>query len=162
MGLQTDAAGNFYYAKAARHARPALVPHHGTLLRVSRDGARTDVVATGFRAANGVCVNPDGTFFLTDQEGHWTPKNRINLVKEGGFYGNMWGYHGVRDASDAAMRQPVCWITNSFDRSPGELLWVEGKAWRALRGSLLNLSYGTGKVFLVRHEVVGGQAQGGM
>ncbi len=35
MGLQTDDAGNFYYAKSARHALPAVVPHHGTLLRVS-------------------------------------------------------------------------------------------------------------------------------
>ena len=35
MGLQRDAQGNFYYAKSARHAKPALVPHHGTLLKVS-------------------------------------------------------------------------------------------------------------------------------
>ena len=97
MGLQTDAEGNFYYAKSARHALPALVPHHGTLLRVSADGSRTDIVATGFRAANGVCVNGDGTFFVTDQEGNWTPKNRINLVKAGGFYGNMLGYYDVHD-----------------------------------------------------------------
>ena len=93
MGLQTDAAGNFYYAKSARHALTAVVPHHGTLLRVSADGARTDILATGFRAANGVCLNPDGTFFVTDQEGHWTPKNRINhVIPDGGFYGNIFGY----------------------------------------------------------------------
>ena len=83
MGLQTDADGNFYYAKAARHGKTALVPQHGTLLRVSRDGLRTDILATGFRAPNGVCLNDDGTFFLTDQEGFWTPKNRINHVKVG-------------------------------------------------------------------------------
>jgi putative heme-binding domain-containing protein len=29
MGLQTDAAGNFYYARGARHALKAIVPHHG-------------------------------------------------------------------------------------------------------------------------------------
>jgi hypothetical protein len=162
MGLQTDAAGNFYYAKSACHAKRAVVPHHGTLLRVSKDGARTDIVATGFRAANGVCVNGDVTFFVTDQEGHWTPKNRINLVREGGFYGNMWGYHDVTDASDRAMRQPLCWITNRFDRSPGELLWVESPKWPALKGSLLNFSYGMGKVFLVPHEKVGSEVQGGM
>ena len=134
MGLQTDAAGNFYYAKAARHGLPAVVPHHGTLLRVSRDGSRTDILATGFRAPNGVCVNPDGTFFVTDQEGFWLPKNRINWVKPGGFYGNMWGYHDVTDTSDAAMEPPVCWITNSFDRSPGEVVRVEGTGWGAARG----------------------------
>ena len=37
-GLQTDAAGNFYYAKSACHARPAVVAQHGTLLRVSASG----------------------------------------------------------------------------------------------------------------------------
>jgi putative heme-binding domain-containing protein len=162
MGLQVDDEGNFYYAKAARHALKALVPQHGTLLRVSKDGSRTDILATGFRAPNGVCLNPDGTFFLTDQEGHWTPKNRINLVKQGGYYGNFWGYHDVTDPSDAAMKQPVCWITNAFDRSPSELLWVTGDGWGPLKGSLLNFSYGYGKVYVIPWEKVDGEAQGGM
>jgi putative heme-binding domain-containing protein len=162
MGLQTDDEGNFYYAKSARHAKTALVPHHGTLLRVSKDGSQTKILAKGFRAANGICLNPDGTFIVTDQEGHWNPKNRINYVKEGGFYGNMYGYHDVTDSSDSAMEQPLCWITNAFDRSPGELLWVDSERWGPLNGTLLNLSYGNGKVFVVPHEKIDGQAQGGM
>jgi len=160
MGLQTDAAGNFYYAKSARHALTALVPHHGTLLRVSADGQRTDIVANGFRAANGVCLNDDGTFFVTDQEGHWTPKNRINRVKSGGFYGNMFGYTEQTNTSDSAMEQPMVWITNAKDRSPAELLWVPKNAWGSLGGSLLNLSYGMGRAYIVPHEEVGGQWQG--
>ncbi len=158
MGLQTDSEGNFYYAKSARHALPAVVPHHGTLLRVSRDGSQTDIVANGFRAANGVCLNPDGTFVVTDQEGHWNPKNRINWVvppkpgQKPRFYGNMFGYHDVTDASDSAMEPPLCWITNEFDRSPAELLWVTSEKWGPLNGSLLNLSYGYGKVFVVPFE----------
>ncbi|MFM7116914.1 MAG: DUF6797 domain-containing protein, partial [Planctomycetota bacterium] len=162
MGLQTDAEGNFYYAKSARHALPAVVPHHGTLLKVSADGQRTEIIANGFRAANGVCLNPDGSFVVTDQEGHWNPKNRINWVKPGGFYGNMFGYHSVTDSSDAAMDPPMCWITNAMDRSPGELLWVESPRWGSLSGSLLNLSYGYGKIFIAPHERVDGQVQGGM
>jgi putative heme-binding domain-containing protein len=162
MGLQTDADGNFYYAKSGRHALPALVPHHGTLLKVSRDGTKTEILATGFRAANGVCLNPDGTYFVTDQEGFWTPKNRINLVTKGGFYGNMWGYTDITDTSDGAMKQPLCWITNDFDRSPAELLWVTSDKWGPLKGSLLNTSYGHGKLYVVPHETVNGQAQGGM
>ncbi|HMO36087.1 MAG TPA: c-type cytochrome, partial [Gemmatales bacterium] len=162
MGLQTDAEGHFYYAKSGRHALPALVPHHGTLLKVSRDGSTTEILATGFRAANGVCLNPDGTFFVTDQEGFWTPKNRINLVEKGGFYGNLWGYTDITDESNAAMKQPLCWITNQFDRSPAELVWVTSEQWGPLRGSLLNLSYGHGKIYVVPFEKVQGQAQGGM
>ena len=61
MGLETDADGNVYYAKSARHALPAVVPHHGTLLKVKPDGSATEIVAQGFRAANGVCVEADGT-----------------------------------------------------------------------------------------------------
>lgn len=160
MGLQCDAAGNFYYAKSARHALDCVVPHHGTLLRVSADGKTTEILATGFRAANGVCLNDDGTFFVTDQEGHWTPKNRINRVKPGGFYGNMFGYSNVTDSSDSAMQQPMVWITNNKDRSPAELLWVPKNAWGTLGGSLLNISYGTGRAFIVPNEEIGGQWQG--
>ncbi len=162
MGLQTDAEGNFYYAKSGRHALPALVPHHGTLLKVSKDGSKTEILATGFRAANGVCLNPDGTYYVTDQEGFWTPKNRINLVEKGGFYGNLFGFTDVKDPSDAAMKQPLCWITNDFDRSPAELLWVTSEKWGALKGSLLNISYGMGKIYVVPHEKVNDQTQGGM
>ncbi len=172
MGLQTDAEGNFYYAKSGRHALEAVVPHHGTLLKVSKDGSTTEILATGFRAANGVCLNPDGSFVVTDQEGFWNPKNRINWVtlsedRKPKFYGNMFGYHDVTDSSDDAMEPPLCWITNAFDRSPGELLWVNSDHWGPLNGSLLNLSYGYGKVFLVPHEPVsiagkGDLMQGGM
>ncbi|XZE20945.1 DUF6797 domain-containing protein [Pirellulaceae bacterium SH449] len=167
MGLQTDVDGNFYYAKSGCHGKAAVVPHHGTLLKVAADGSRTEVLANGFRAANGVCLNPDGSFVVTDQEGFWNPKNRINWVtlNEGGkpnFYGNMLGYHDIEDSSDTAMEQPLCWITNDFDRSPAELLWVDSAQWGQLKGSLLNLSYGYGKVYLVPHEEVNGQMQGGM
>ncbi len=167
MGLQVDEAGNFYYAKSGRHALVAVVPQHGTLLRVPPDGSRTDIIATGFRAANGVCLNPDGSFVVTDQEGFWNPKNRINWVTlnpsgKPNFYGNMFGYHDVTDESDSAMEPPLCWITNAFDRSPAELLWVDSPRWKSLNGSLLNLSYGYGKVFSVLHEQVDGKRQGGM
>jgi hypothetical protein len=110
-----------------------------------------------------VCVNPDGSWFVTDQEGHWIPKNRINLVtSKGGFFGNTWGYHDLDDVSDAAMEQPVCWITNSMDRSPAELLWVDSDAWGPLKGSLLNTSYGYGTIYIVPHESINGQMQGGV
>ena len=163
MGLQTDKDGNFYYAKSARHARTQLVAHHGTLLKVSADGEKTDIIANGFRAANGICINPDGSFFVTDQEGHWTPQNRINWIKPGGgFYGNMWSYGAPEDSADSAMEQPLCWVTKGFDRSPSELVWVDSEKWGALNGKLLNISYGLGRLEIVPHEFINGQPQGGL
>lgn len=162
MGLQTDAEGNFYYAKSARHARRALVPQHGTLLKVSKDGLKTEIIATGFRAANGVCINPDGSFIVTDQEGHWNPMNRINWVTKGGFYGNMFSYNPPPDSSDEGMIPPLAWVEKHIDQSPSELLWVNSNKWGPLNGSLLNFSYGYGKVFIVPFEKIGSVRQGGV
>ncbi len=160
MGLQTDEDGNFYYAKAARHAQDALFPHHGTLLKVSADGLSTDIIAKGFRAPNGIFRDDDGTLWVTDQEGYWTPKNRINRIRPGKFYGNMQAYTDITDESDDAMEPPVVWITNAKDRSPAELVRVPENLWGPAGGTLLNLSYGTGRVFAVPYEEVNGVFQG--
>lgn len=162
MGLQTDDAGNFYYAKSGRHARKSLVPQHGTLIRVSPDGKRSEILANGFRAANGVLLNPDGSFIVTDQEGFWNPMNRINWVEEDGFYGNMWGFGAPADSSDDAMARPLMWIDSRYDRSPAELLWADSDAWGPLQGALLNLSYGYGKIFVVMPQFFDDVKQAGM
>lgn len=165
MGLQVDPQGNLYYAKSGRHAREALIPQHGTLIKVSKDGLNSEIIASGFRAANGVCINPDGSFLVTDQQGYWNPMNRINWIDVSGeskFYGNMWGYNPPPDSSDQAMEQPMVWVDMEFDRSPSELLWVDSKKWGPLNGSLLSFSYGYGKIQLVLHEEVDGQKQGGV
>ncbi|MFK7849025.1 MAG: DUF6797 domain-containing protein [Rhodothermales bacterium] len=162
MGLQTDDEGNFYYAKSGRHARKSLIPQHGTLIKVSPDGKDSEILASGFRAANGVLRNPDGSFIVTDQEGFWNPMNRINWVEEGGFYGNMWGYGAPADTSDEAMISPLMWIDSKYDRSPSELLWAESDRWGPLGGHLLNLSYGYGKMFVVMPQMFGDIRQAGM
>lgn len=160
MDLQTDKDGHFYYTRAGRHAKDALVPQHGTLLKVSKDGSKTEIIASGFRAPNGVCVNGDGTFIISDQEGHWTPANRINWVKPGGFYGYMMGYHEGRQPDEFS--PPLLWIHKNFDRSPAEQLWVTGNKWGPLEGALLSLSYGTGRIYEIMHERVGDVVQGGI
>ena len=162
MGLQTDDDGNFYYAKSARHAKTALVEHHGTLIKVTKDGSSSKVIANGFRAANGILVNDDGSFYVTDQEGHWIPENRINRVVEGGYYGNYYGYHNVESTSDDTIAMPLLWASKRIDRSPAELLWVKTDRWGPLKGALLNLSYGEGKIFVVPHSAVGDVWQGAM
>ena len=161
MDLQVDDDGNLYYAKGARHAKEALVPQHGTIMRVSKDGQESEIVASGFRAPNGVLLNDDGSFISSDQEGHWNPKNKINWIKRYGFYGAMGAYHSPdQNANDFEL--PICWIHNKVDRSPSEQLWVKNESWGPLDGSLLSLSYGYGKVFNVLHEDVGAIKQGGI
>ncbi len=161
MDLQTDRQGNFYYVKAARHALPPVVPQHGTLIRVTPDGQQSTILAGGFRAPDGLLVNDDGTFLSSDQEGHWTPMNRINWIRPGGFYGNMMAANPSGRSEDAT-DLPVCWIHREIDRSPTAQVWVHDPAWKPLQGSLLSLSYGTGKTFRVLTQQVDDVVQGGM
>jgi hypothetical protein len=158
MDLQTDPEGRFYYAKAARHALDSVVPQHGTLVRVSPDGARSEILCNGFRAPNGVGIGPGGELATSDQEGHWMPANRINLVRPGGFYGNMFSYHaGERPKG---YEPPLLWLPKKVDRSPAQQLWVAGDRWGLPAGGLLSLSYGTGQIFHVMVDRQGDRAQG--
>ena len=160
MDLQTDADGNFYYAKSARHAKTPLVPHHGTLIKVSADGTKSEIVCNGFRAANGVGIGHNGELWTSDQEGHWTPANRINLVKKGGFYGNMWSFHVGEEPTD--YDPPVVWLPKNVDRSPAAQLAVPKDTWGPLAGKTIHTSYGTGWLWEVMYEIVDGIPQGGV
>ncbi len=148
VGLETDAEGNFYYAKGTGHDFDARVPQHGTILKVSADGASTEIIANGFRAPNGLVVNPDGSVIVTDQEGHWTPENRINWVEPGTFHGYMRAWREPDRHPDDFV-QPVTWIHHDIDRSPSAPVRVRSERWGELDESLIYLSYGNGKMFSV-------------
>ena len=153
MDLQIDATGNFYYMKAARHALRATHPHHGTLIRVSPNGHTSEVVAYGFRASNGLGIEPGPVLYGTDQEGHWMPANRLNRIKPGEFHGNVWGW--TPDNTLEKYVPPLCWLHPEVDRSPAEPLWIPSGFWGTLEDSLLHLSYGNGKIFSVLQQQVG-------
>ena len=46
-----------------------------------------DIIATGLRAPNGLGMGPKDLLSCSDNQGHWMPANRLNIVKQGGFYG---------------------------------------------------------------------------
>ncbi|MFQ5929957.1 MAG: DUF6797 domain-containing protein, partial [Acidobacteriota bacterium] len=160
MDLQTDTKGNFYYMKGGRHALDALIPQHGTLIRVAGDGSKSEILANGFRAPNGLLVTPDGQFISSDQQGHWVPANRINLIKAGGFYGYMWSYH--QGERPTAFDEPLAWIHPSIDRSPSSFVWVNSDRWGPFQNRIISPSYGMGKLELILREDVDGVVQGGL
>lgn len=159
MDIQRAANGDLYYAKGARHGHPALFPRHGTIIRVSKDGKESEIVAGGYRAPNGLCLNPDGSFFISDQEGNFNVANKIALVRPGEFHGNRWTIQP--GGTPSSFTQPLCWLNPKFDNSPSEQLWVNSDRWGPLQGRLLSLSYGMGYIEHIFHETVDGQVQGG-
>ena len=67
------------------------------------------------------------------------------------------------DSSDEAMEQPLMWVDQKYDRSPAELLWADSDRWGPLKGSLLSLSYGYGKIFVIMPQFLeNGTKQAGM
>ncbi len=163
--LHTDAAGNFYFAKGGPvnpggRGFQKIVPHHGCILRVSKDGEKLDVYATGFRAPNGMGVGPQGQVTAGDNEGTWMPKCRLSWVTPGSFNGCVDLAH--RDAAPTTYDRPLCWFPHDVDNSSGAQVWVTSDKWGPLQGELLHLSYGTCSLFKVLKEEVDGRMQGGV
>ena len=157
--LQTDRAGNFYYTRCGQRVDPAL-PLNGGMVKVSEDGSRAELIATGLRAANGMAVGPNDEIVCGDNQGNWIPSSRINWIKPGGFYGYL--PHARREPPPTDYERPVCWLPMVIDNSSGGQAWVTSDRWGPLKGQLLHTSYGRGSLFLVLMEEVNGVRQGGV
>jgi glucose/arabinose dehydrogenase len=143
--LQADDAGNFYFIKAGPVKKGGrgfddLCDHHGVLFKVSPDGSTMSVVATGFRAPNGLGISPTGQLTSGDNEGTWTPVCRLNWIKQGGFYGVPPLAHRTTEPTD--YDRPLCWMPKDVDNSSGGQVWVTSDQWGPWKGRLLHLSYG--------------------
>lgn len=143
--LQTDGSGNLYFIKAGPVKKGGrgfddLCDHHGALFKVSPDGATMSVVATGFRAPNGLGISPSGQLTSGDNEGTWTPVCRLNWIKQGGFYGVPSLAHRATEPTD--YDRPLCWMPKDVDNSSGGQVWVTSDQWGPWKGRLLHLSYG--------------------
>jgi hypothetical protein len=170
--LQTDPNGNFFFAfgSPVRAGGPGfhnITSHHGSILKVSKDGSKLDRYATGFRAPNGMCVSPTGQVTIGDNEGSWVPKVPLHWIKPGSFNGVVSSSHMKLKSTDAKadiseMPKPLCWFPKNWDNSNGDQVWVTSDRWGPFKGEMLHLSYGTSSLFKVMMEEVNGQMQGGV
>jgi glucose/arabinose dehydrogenase len=155
--LQADGAGNLYFIKAGPVKKGGrgfddLCDHHGALFKVSPDGSTMSVVATGFRAPNGIGISPTGQLTSGDNEGTWTPVCRLNWIKQGGFYGVPPLAHRTTEPTD--YDRPLCWMPKDVDNSSGGQVWVTSEQWGPWKGRLLHLSYGTCSLYGVLPQEV--------
>ncbi|MDG2212668.1 MAG: hypothetical protein P8M70_02465 [Verrucomicrobiota bacterium] len=168
--LHTDKDGNFYTIKAGPvrgggrgfgggGGNGHVSAHAGALLKVDKYGEKLTVVATGFRAPNGMGVGPEGQLTSGDNEGTWVPRCPINWIKPGGFYGveNLAHKNPMPKP-----HKPLCWLDKGWDNSGGGQEWVTSKSWGPFHGELLHTSYGRSSLYLVLKEQVEGQMQGGV
>ncbi|HUR55419.1 MAG TPA: DUF6797 domain-containing protein [Gemmataceae bacterium] len=155
--LETDPDGNFYFFKTG----DTDLPTGGCLMKVSKDGAKTEVFATGFRHPIGMGMSPTGLLTGADQEGNWMPATRVDEYKRGGFYGDMRGHH--RKVPPKRYDGPLCWLPRDVDNSAGGQVWVPKDTFGPLAGLPIHFSYGQCRpMVLLRQEFPDGRVQGGV
>ncbi len=142
-GLQRDAAGNFY-----------TVSSNQGLVRISPDGKKADVLATGFRNPDGLGLTPDGVITVPCSEGEWTPTSMVCEIKPGGHY----GYGGPKGGQTPDL--PLVYLPRGLDNSSGGQVTVSSDRWGPLKGQMLHFSFGAGTFFVLLRDQVDGQPQG--
>ncbi len=149
-GLQRDAAGNFY-----------TVSGNQGVVRISPDGKRADVVATGFRNPDGLGILPDGTLTVPCSEGDWTPASQICAVTpslQAQETPPFFGYKGPREGRVPEL--PLVYLPRGLDNSSGGQVFIDSDRWGPLQGRMIHLSFGAGAAFLLLRDEVDGQWQG--
>jgi hypothetical protein len=155
--LETDPEGNFYFFKTG----DTDLPTGGCLMKVSKDGSKTEIFCTGFRHPIGMGMSPTGILTGADQEGNWMPATRVDEYKAGGFYGDMRGHH--RKVPPKTYDGPLCWLPRDVDNSAGGQVWVPKDAFGPLAGLPIHFSYGRCRpMVLLRQELPDGRVQGGV
>ena len=163
--LQTDSKGNFFFAKGGPvkgggRGWDPIGEHNGTVMRVSKDGSKFDVFATGVRAPNGLGMGPGDILTTGDNEGTWVPMCYLHIVKEGAFTSVPDLAH--RKKTPDAFEPHVCFFPKSVDNSSGGQVWVTSDKWGPMKGRLLHLSYGQASLYEVMLQDVNGVVQGGV
>jgi hypothetical protein len=171
--LQTDKAGNFYFAKAnpvnsggggfARGgADGAICQHGGCVFKLDKRGKNLEVIARGLRAPNGIGVSPGGQVTTSDNEGTWVPSTPINWIAKPGQFLGVSNTVTSRELMSSWV-PPLCWLSHrDYDNSGGGQVWVTSDKWGPFKGEMLHESYGRSSLFLVLRDQVNGTMQGGV
>lgn len=75
------------------------------------------------------------------------PSTRLDLYKQGGFYGDMRTHH--RTSPPTTYDEPLLWLPKEIDNSAGGQVWVPEGSWGALSGKMLHFSYGRCQAYAV-------------
>ena len=164
--LQTDAEGNFYFCKgspvkAGGRGFDTIQPHHGIVAKVSADGKKFEVIATGLRAPGGLGVGPKGQITTGENEGTWQPCCKVNFFTQSQapvFLGTEPSRHEL--CKDRTFHEPICYLPMSVDNSGGSQVWVpQGVDFGLGAGELIHLSYGQSSLYRVMMDSVGDVTQ---
>ena len=182
--LQTGPQGEFYFAfgcpvRGGGRSFERMSRHHGSIIRVSKDGSKMDRYATGLRAPNGIGVSPTGQLTAGDNEGTFVPRCPLHWIEEGEFLGvvdSAADFATMKTTPTVGQRRgnrkqhldpgeeplPLAWFPKNVDNSNGGQVWVTSDRWGPFKGEMLHFSYGQSSLYVVLKEKKGEIMQGGV
>jgi glucose/arabinose dehydrogenase len=165
------------FSEVSRRGRNfASVPYRGWVMHWDPRSGLTPF-AKGFRSPNGIQIGPDGSVWVTDNQGDFRTTNPLYHVEKGRFYGHpsslVWDPEYMKDdpkrdplkqpmAELDAMRAPAAVLfPYGFSRSPAEPLFdTTGGKFGPFSGQLLVADAAAPRIIRVMLERVDGVMQG--
>jgi len=137
MEIKALPDGSFAIAKGGQR-KDTLTPHSGTIIKISKDGRKIDVIAKGLREPY-IGVDPkNGDIYASDQQGHYTPTTPFHVIKNGGFY----GFRAPFDKRDIPeINEAITWIPHRILQSGASLNKVYSKAMKNFNESIVYYDY---------------------
>jgi len=197
VGPVPDGEGNWFLnLGTASHNGPTFAHTRGRFSRIGRRGRNFSAVewrgwvvkikpdgslipwASGFRANNGIARGPDGTVWVTDNQGDFIPTSPLYAVEQGKFYGHasslVWDTaftkgNPQRDPLlegnaklDAMRARPAVQFPHGIMiNSPAQPIFIPaGEKFGPFAGQMLVPDESGQRVLRVMLEKVGGQWQG--
>ncbi len=130
----------------------------GSLIKMDPENGSFEVIAGGLRTPNGVEIGPDGEIFQAENQGHWVPADKLNVLRQGGFYGMQNDRSNPFHRSANQQDPPAIWIPYpEVGKSNGEPLYIRDGIFKG-QMFITDVSFGgLQRIFLER---VNGMYQG--
>lgn len=98
----------------------------GSIIEIDPEKKTWRRYAHGARTPNGMNVGYDGLIYFCDNQGAWMPASRMNVLREGAFYG-----HQDTPTGTEVMDPPVVWFPHGeIGNSPTEMVLVPDGLYR--------------------------------
>lgn len=150
LDMKVNPAGETFFAiggivtsEKSINNEAATVPHSGAVTKISADGKKLEILGKHAREPFFDVDPVTGRIAMSDQQGNFIPASGIFPVMPGSYY-------GYGDKKDDGLTPPVAWIPHEDDTSSSSPLWIRKSSFTEWEGAVMDLSYGTGRLFLVR------------